>query len=75
MFIYLNTDSVQESLFEPVSEELIVKLKSPFATGMLRNSLCSISHVIFTGLPHCRSDVTVFYLLCLDSQMLCFFWL
>ncbi len=37
VFIYLNTDSVQDSLFEPVSEELIVNVKGPFPTGMLRN--------------------------------------
>ncbi len=65
MFIYLNTDSVQDSLFEPVSEELIVNVKGPFPTGMLRNRSRFISHlishVIFTDLPHCRSDVTVLY--------------
>lgn len=35
VFIYLNTDSVQESLFEPASEELIVNVKRPFCN---RNS-------------------------------------
>lgn len=84
VFIYLNTDSVQESPLSLVLKNWYwmwkASLISPERWSMLRksthNHLLSISHlishVILTDFPHCRSDVTVQYQLCLDSQM---FWL